>query len=584
MQSTQRIETGSEAALSYALELFNAGRLAEAAHQCKAILAADLSNASARFLLGMVELGDGDSAAAVRHLSVATRTRPDNALFHFYYGNALQAAGMEPQALGAYRRSLLLDPSHSPSHYNLGVCLARLGAYEEACVAYRSALNLSPNDPTIYYNLANAQVGLREYAAAVGNYREALDRQPAWPAALINLGNTLHRLNRTEEAESAYYRALSLDPENAGTFYNLGVLLMETDRLAQAATTLGRALELDPAYGDAGWNLALTSLALGDLHAGFAMYENRWLRNTPGLDSIHEQLAIPQWDGRSLEGERLLVASEQGIGDEIMFAACLPDVIARADHVVIECSAKLLPLFKRAFPLATVEAAVAWRDEEGFRRHSYAWLDDLPEEAQPTMYCTAGSLPMLLNRRVPDFGRREPLFKQDGRSVAGWKRRLAKLGDGPKIGLCWRSGLRAEHRDWHYASLMDYAPLLAIPGAQFIDLQYDDSTAERLAMEGAHGLRLHRFDDLDMKEDLDHTAGLIAALDLVVSAPTAVSELAGAVGTPGWRVSVGPDWSALGSQRYPWFPSIRTFKLSRTGPAGEGIADLARRIRADLSL
>ncbi|MGF1624994.1 MAG: tetratricopeptide repeat protein [Alphaproteobacteria bacterium] len=584
MQSTQRIETGSEAALSYALELFNAGRLAEAAHQCKAILASDLSNASARFLLGMVELGNGDAAAAVRHLSVAARTRPDNALFHFYHGNALQAAGQEPQALGAYRRSLALDPTHSPSHYNLGVCLSRLGAYEEACVAYRSALNLSPNDPTIHYNLANALVGLREYAAAVGNYREALDRQPAWPAALINLGNTLHRLNRTEEAESAYYRALSLDPENAGTFYNLGVLMMETDRLPQATTTLSRALELDPAYGDAGWNLALTTLAQGDLHTGFAMYENRWLRNDPGLDCIHEQLAIPQWDGGNLRGERLLVACEQGIGDEIMFAACLPEVIARADHVVIECSAKLAPLFRRAFPHSTIETTVAWRDEEGFRRHSYGWLDDLPSASQPTLFCTAGSLPLLLNKSLAGFAGDEPLVKLDGRSVAGWKRRLAKLGDGPKIGLCWRSGIRSEQRDWQYAQLMDYVPLLALPGAHFVDLQYDDSSSERIALECAHGLRVHRFDDLDMKDDLDRTACLIGALDLVVSAPTAVSALAGAIGAPGWRVSVGADWSTLGCERYPWFPSIRAFKLDRAGSTTEQIAGLARRIRTDLKL
>lgn len=584
MQNTQRIEANSEAAMTHALELFNAGRLQEAGHHCKDILSADLSNPSARFLLGMVELGGGDAIAAERHLAVACRSRPENALFHFYHGNAMQAAAHVPQALGAYRRSLALDPTHAPSHYNLGVCLARLGAFEEACVAYRAALNLSPNDPTIYYNLANALVGMREYTAAVGNYREALDRQPAWPGALVNLGNTLHRLNRTEEAESAYYRALSLDPENAGTFYNLGVLLMETDRLPQASTTLGRALELDNSYGDAGWNLALTNLGLGDLHNGFAMYENRWLRSSPGLDCIHEQLSIPQWDGTSLTGECLLVACEQGIGDEIMFASCIPDVIARARHVVIECAPRLVNLFQRAFPDATVQPSTAWLDDDGFRRHSYTWLEDLPDDKQPTAFCPAGSLPLLLSKSLPDFASQHPLIKLDGRAIAGWKRRLAKLGDGPKIGLCWRSGTTGEHRNWQYASLAAYCPLLALPGATFIDLQYDDSTQERLALESAHGLRLHRFDDLDMKNDLDRTANLIGALDLVISAPTAVAELAGAVGVPGWRVSVGADWSTLGCEHYPWFPNIRSYKLKRSGGHADQIAGLAQRIRADLKL
>ncbi|MEZ5669614.1 MAG: tetratricopeptide repeat-containing glycosyltransferase family protein [Alphaproteobacteria bacterium] len=584
MPTTQTMPARSETALSHALELFNAGRLAEAAHICKAILAEDLSNASARFLLGMVELGNGEAGAAIRHLSVAARSRPDNALFHFYHGNALQAGGFEPQALGAYRRALAIEPTHAASHYNLGVCLARLGAYEEACVAYRAALNLSPNDPTIYYNLANALVGQREYTTAVANYREALDRQPAWPSALINLGNTLHRLGRNDEAESAYYRALSLDPENAGTFYNLGVLLMETDRLPQAATTLGRALELDPNYGDAGWNLALTNLGLGDLRNGLPMYENRWMRSAPGLDCIHEQLQIPQWDGSSLTGQSLLIACEQGIGDELMFAACIPDVIAKAAHVVIECAPKLVPLFRRAFPTATVEAAITWRDDEGFRRHSYSWLDELPDHQQPSVFCPSGSLPLMLHKAPAALGRDEPLVRSDGRSVAGWRRRLARLGDGPKIGLCWRSSVRNEQRKWLYASLMSYTPLLSLPGATFIDLQYDDSSTERIALEAAHGLRLHRFDDLDMTNDLDRTANLIAALDLVVSAPTAVAQLAGAVGTPAWRVSVGADWSTLGCERYPWFPCVRAFKLNREENHAEQIAGLARIVKADLGL
>ena len=584
MQSTQRIETNSEAALSQALDLFNAGRLPEAGHICKAILSSDLSNASARFLLGMVELGAGNSEAAVRHLSVAVRTRPDNALFHFYHGNALQAAGHAPQALGAYRRALALDPTHSPSHYNLGVCLARLGAFEEACTAYRAALNLSPNDATIYYNLANALVGMQEYASAVGNYREALDRQPAWPAALINLGNTLHKLRRTDEAESAYYRALSLDPENANTFYNLGVLLLETDRLPQASTILSRALELDSGYGDAAWNLALATLGQGDMMNGLPMYENRWLRSAPGLDSIHEHMPVSQWDGGSLRGERLLVACEQGIGDELMFAACLPEVIALADHVIIECAAKLVPVFRRAFPNSTVRPAETWMDDEGFRRHSYAWLDALSPEVQPTLFSPMGSLPLLLNKTAPHFEHAHPLIKLDGRAVGGWKRRLAKLGDGPKIGLCWRSGIKAESRDWLYASLMSYCPLLALSGAQFIDLQYDDSAQERLALERTHGLRLHRFDDLDMKDDLDRTAALIGALDLVVSAPTAVSALAGAVGTPGWRVTVGADWSLLGCDYYPWYPNIKSFRLSPSANPTEQIATLAESIKAELKL
>jgi hypothetical protein len=51
--------------------------------------------------------------------------------------------------------------------------------------------------------------------------------------------------------------------------------------------------------------------------------------------------------------------------------------------------------------------------------------------------------------------------------------------------------------------------------------------------------------------------GLLNTLDAVVTAPTAVSSLAGAVGVPTWELDAGGDWTALGEERSPWFPSIR---------------------------
>ncbi len=577
------MQTATDTSLARALQFFNEGQLADAAQICMQVLSTDLSNASARFLLGMVELGDGDTQSAIRHLSVASRNNPQNALFHFYHGNALQAASQETQALGAYRRAILTEPGHAPSHYNMGVCLARLGAYKEATIAYRSALTLDPDDVATHYNLGNALSAAGDYAAAVVAYRDAVDRKPAWPEALMNLGSALHKLQRVEEAESAFYRALSLKPESPEVFYNLGVLFIETGRLDQAVSTLSRTIDLMPEHKDAMWNLALSKLGTGDLEGGFELYESRWARGVAGLDCIQDHLSIPQWDGDDLTGLSLLVAAEQGIGDEIMYASCIPDAIELAHHVVIECAPKLVPVFQRAFPDATVRPAVTWLDDEGLRRHSYTWLDALPQAQRPDVYIAAGSLPGFVRPDLASFRRSGKLFKPDGRTVAGWRRRLAGIDGNRKFGLCWRSGLKAANRDWLYASLMDFHALGSLEGVTFIDLQYDESGAERAEFEAATGIKLHHFDDLDMKDDLDRTSGLIAALDGVISAPTAVAQIAGAVNVPCWRVIIGSDWSCLGQERSPWFPSVKQFTMARDSDRAEELARLVEDVRTHFS-
>ena len=124
------------------------------------------------------------------------------------------------------------------------------------------------------------------------------------------------------------------------------------------------------------------------------------------------------------------------------------------------------------------------------------------------------------------------------------------------VGLCWRSGLRGALRDANYAPLTDWAPILTLPSLRLINLQYDECEAELIDAERRFGIVIHR-PPLDLKNDLDGSAALTAALDLVISAGTSVAEMAGALGLPVWRIGPAGDWTALGTACRPWYPSMR---------------------------
>jgi hypothetical protein len=225
-----------------------------------------------------------------------------------------------------------------------------------------------------------------------------------------------------------------------------------------------------------------------------------------------------------------------------MFASCLPDLLDRRARVTLSVDHRLVAMFARAFPEIEVVTDPDW-DGAPFDYH-----------------VPLGSLPRWLRPNRASFASPWSLLLPDRRSAAAWAERLGALGPGLRVGLCWRSGVTGGDRHRHYAPLVDYQPLLQMPGVTWESLQYDDAEAELATAEARTGVRLHRWSDLDQRNDLDSVAALLWNLDLVITAPTAGASLAGAVGAETWQVDSGGDWTAFGESRSPWLPAIRLFR------------------------
>jgi hypothetical protein len=250
----------------------------------------------------------------------------------------------------------------------------------------------------------------------------------------------------------------------------------------------------------------------------------------------------------------VLVRSEQGIGDEIMFASCLSDLLAMAKHCVVECSRRLAPLFRRSFPQATIvernmSAAPVW--------------DALPHIDFQIM---AGSLPRYFRRHARDFPGRSYL-RPDPAAVAQWKRRFE--GKRRPVGIAWSGGLPATLGAARSLRLTQLELLLRSPGLRFIALELYDRREELAALENAYGLHIESLNGIGA--DLDDLAAAVAALDLVISVPTTLAHVGGAVGTTVWVLA-----PRVATWRYrsrgdamPWYNSVRIFRR----PEGEAGMD-----------
>src|ERR1700760_1564068 len=117
-----------------------------------------------------------------------------------------------------------------------------------------------------------------------------------------------------------------------------------------------------------------------------------------------------------------------------------------------------------------------------------------------------------------------------------------------------------------YFSAIDlWGPILQTPGVSFVNLQYGDCAEEIARAEEMFGITIHQMDGLNLRDDIDGTAALTTALDLVISAPTAAAAIAASVGSQVWFVAAGRTWPQLGTDEYPWYANTRVLSPQKFG-------------------
>ena len=208
-------------AFDLAIQHQQAGRLAEAEHLCRQILAVAPQHADALHLLGVIAHQVGRSQIAVELIRGAIALNPNNPEFHSNLGTALSDQGRLAEAIAAYRHAVRLKPDFDAAHYNLGNSLRIHGQFDEAIVSYRRAIQLKPDFAEAYSNLGDALTCKAQFDEAVAAYRCALQFKPDGDRSQNNLGNAFKDRGQLDEALESYRRAISLNPAVTAFHSNL---------------------------------------------------------------------------------------------------------------------------------------------------------------------------------------------------------------------------------------------------------------------------------------------------------------------------------------------------------------------------
>jgi len=551
--------------LSIAVACHQAGQLDQAEAGYRQLLRHEPTHAEAAWRLGVVLRQRGQHVAAARELARAARLHPKHVAILYEIASLLRTLKQHDRALDYYKRVIALDPTHLQALIHGGDCWFALSRAERACAWYERALTIDPQSISARNNLGSALQARGRLDEAIVAYRQVLASTPEAFETRVNLAAALHELGDTSAAFAEAQAAIERQPANATAHTNLGVMHEDQGQFDQALAAYDRALALKPDYADAHLHRALLLVQRERFAEGWDEYEWRFATRAKQRPRAFSCAA---WDGSSLTGRNILIHAEQGIGDEIMFATCVPDVIAQAHKVSLTCDRRLEKLVRRSFPSANVVGV-----ERG--KENWAML-----AADVNFHSPAGSLPRFLRRHEGSFPRLASLLAADPIRRQYWQARLQSLGAGLKVGISWRggadsrvldgsgqgAGYRAQARR-RSCDLVEWNELLAVPGVQFVNLQHKATEEDRQRILSENLVRFHSFDDVDLRSDFDELAALIASLDLVISVGNATVHLAGGVGTPTWALLPrywGWRWLSDRSDCL-WYPRVRLWRQHESG-------------------
>jgi tetratricopeptide (TPR) repeat protein len=559
--------------------------------------------------LADVEMGDSASDAALARLDVAIaglralRVAPllQDAVAAIRVGDSARASECAIEALG-------IDERNGHGWHVLAIAREQCGDFRSSIAAYESALALLPDHGDVANDLGRLafRMGMTELAVQLFTlYRQA---HPECAQGANNLACSLRDLHHYPLAIEVLKEAIGANPEVAMLWNTLATVVIAGGDTAAAMPFLEEAVRLEPDFAKARYTRAMARLEFADIDGalddcdramasaqlesdlammrfaraqmllvggriveGWDAYETRFAPQFAGRASfvVNRPVWTPEAD---LAGKSMLIIGEQGLGDEVMFANYLPDLIAAlgpAGRLSVALEPRLVPLFQRSYPMVEFSAHASYK-LDGYNLRIAPDVD----EAAFDLWTPLASPLRRFRPSVDTFPAHEGYLTPDPDRIAHWRTALGEL-PGRKVGILWKSLKLDGARLREFSPFERWRPVLEVPGVSFVNLQYGECEDELAHAREAFGVDIWRPPGIDLKDDLDDLAALCCALDLVLGPANATTNIAGACGAPVWLISTPVAWPKLGTDHYPWYPATRVFATHAFGQWAGVMSEIA---------
>jgi tetratricopeptide (TPR) repeat protein len=455
--------------------------------------------------------------------------------------------------------------SIADGHISTGVKLFGRGKIKKAIICFEKAMALDPQNVDAHYHMGMALRRLGKSKKAVASFRKALEINPNFFQGWFQLGLLLTKTDSMDHAISCLLTAVEICPDDVEACTELAIVLIAQGDIDAAITYFDKALAIRPNHPVARWNRSVAHLLSGNFNKGWKDFD--WRQRLPGQQiPAFKDAENNRWDGGSFADKRLLIYSEQGLGDTLQFVRYLPTVKALGGTVILGTYKPLLPLLKNF---------------DGIDH-----LVELPANSclslSYDLYLPIMSLPVVFHTTPETIPSQIPYLVADPLKIAAWRHRFSNQSF--KVGIVWKDSPDPANDRQRSCQLEQFLPLMKIPDIQWYGLQKGAGAEEVDQLESQFMI-----DNLGEEPgDFCDTAAVLENVDLLISVDTAVVHLAGAMGKNVWTLlPFAPDWRwQLDREDSPWYPTMRLYRQPASGdwgPVFEKVAaDLRRLVKKSI--
>lgn len=412
----------------------------------------------------------------------------------------------------------------------------------DAIENYYKLLEKEPNNNVYKLNLANLLSENNQNDKAIELYEAIIQDEPSNIIALNNLANLYQKEMEYQKSLKLYQDALSLEPNNVEILYNYGSLLQILGNFNEAISCFRQVLRLDFNYYRAHFNLSTILLTQGNFVEGFNEYEYR--RILPEFK--YTNLDIPYWNGENLNNKKILIITEQGLGDTINFVRFLKFIKEKYPecNITLQTNKSLIPLLEK---LDYIDNIFTFKENIDYQNYDY--------------YTYILSILRFFIDKIYHANKYD-IFDIPPKEID------FPTTDKIKIGICWRGSQKHKHTKIRDLALNEFIFLTEKPyneKYQIYSLQIDITAEEEILLKNYNIIDLR-----SIINDFYDTYSILTNLDIVITVDTSILHLAASTGKPRVYAYIPffNDWRWLnGSNPNIWYKNLtllKNFELDST--------------------
>ena len=465
-----------------------------------------------------------DIVNAIFYLKNSAKINPNQYLYNYNLAVLYSKINEKNNAIDYYKKVLELNPNHIQTLVNLSV-IYRQSSLETSLEYILKAYSINPEEKNVCLNLAQVYKDKFMNIESLNILFKMLSSNKKIPEAYALIAINYMDMGDYKNALINYELAIKYEPNNINYQHGKASALKYLGYFNEAKLIMKKIVDENPDAIQSATTLGMMYLSEDNFKEGMKLYSLR------SLDTKFSELFKNNiWNiDLKLDNKTVVVYSDCGLGDTIMFARYLPFLNKIAKKVILQTDKELVSILKNSF----LDILVISKTEK------------LPEYdiAIPIM-----NLPYALNM---DF--KNPVLSNSYLNSNIHNCNLLQNTKNKKIGLFWQGNKRVfKNRSIPFSEIKK----LLIEPYNFYSFQIENNE------EHPNLIKLSEY-----ISDYSDTASFLKQIDLLITIDSSIVHVAGSLGVKTFLLlPYTPEWRWYNDDNTTrWYDSVTIFKQTKSG-------------------